>query len=279
MIEPRWSNIDELQKGCEPIIFDALALAHYACGIELQAYAINHLAALDLDVWRFWQAARKANRESDANNSRIFHELIFATAQYLWMWIDLKKDRIPNAWHALVEAQQATGFALATLRDPGYVATFYNTLMAAESLLFPHQQFVSPGLVYDYAKCSICGGVHGECDHLTGMIYNGEICEKVPQEFERFDHIAFVASPRDKMCRVTELEDKTSVICTFTKRVLRPADEPEKTGFRATVSILRPTGEGRIAWVDLDTFLPVAESMQENTPTASPALPAIPSPD
>ncbi len=76
-----------------------------------------------------------------------------------------------------------------------------SNLHACEKLLFPPQMFVSSALQYAWAECSICKGVYGECDHLSGSLYMGKVCTTIVHEITGVDHIAIVAEPDDKRLR------------------------------------------------------------------------------
>ena len=59
-------------------------------------------------------------------------------------------------------------------------------MLAIEKLIFPPQKFTSWGIVFRSRLCSICGSEYGEgdCDHLVGKPYMGEICHTRVLELE-----------------------------------------------------------------------------------------------
>jgi len=77
--------------------------------------------------------------------------------------------------------------------------------LAAEKLLFPLQQFVSVSHYFGCAECTICDKVYGECEHVAGRLYMGQLCVKRFRDISGANHIAFVDHPRDKGFRLLEL--------------------------------------------------------------------------
>jgi hypothetical protein len=97
-------------------------------------------------------------------------------------------------------------------------------------VLFPPQVFTSSGLTFEYATCTICEGIYGECGHVAGKLYMGHLCGKRLVNIE-MDHSAIVDRPADKGCRVTAVQVGTQMRCKLTRRALEeidPTEGPEK---------------------------------------------------
>jgi hypothetical protein len=120
------------------------------------------------------------------------------------MWLLLKAGDPDEAWHKLIDAQME--LADAARAHPGFphAVEIAENMLAIEKLVFPPQKFTSWGIVFHSRQCSICDGEYGEgdCNHLVGKPYMGEICHTRVLEFERADHLAFVTHPADKHSRV-----------------------------------------------------------------------------
>jgi hypothetical protein len=77
----------------------------------------------------------------------------------------------------------------------------------------------------DYAECTICNEAYGECDHVAGRLYMGQMCSKLVHEITGADHVALVDHPRDKGCRITKVKRDGHMYCTLTRRQLEKAGD------------------------------------------------------
>lgn len=91
--------------------------------------------------------------------------------------------------------------------------------------MFPPEQFVSSSHYFGYATCTICNMVYGECEHVAGRLYMGQICVKQFHEIGAMNHVAIVDHPRDKGCRRTKVKRDGYMYCTLTLRQLEKADD------------------------------------------------------
>ncbi len=74
-------------------------------------------------------------------------------------------------------------------------------------------------------ECTICDKVYGECEHVAGRLYMGQMCVRRVRDIGPVDHIAIVDHPRDKGCRWTKVKDDGYMYCTLTRRQLEKAGE------------------------------------------------------
>ncbi|NEO83246.1 MAG: hypothetical protein F6J87_03135 [Spirulina sp. SIO3F2] len=61
--------------------------------------------------------------------------------------------------------------------------------------------YVSPGIVSDSRFCSVCGQDFRACSHITGRLYDGNICSHRSVK-PRLNHLAIVEVPKDFRCRI-----------------------------------------------------------------------------
>jgi len=146
--------------------------------------------------------AAVAARDEDFANLLLGYQCVATCLDAeITMWLLLKSAKPDEAWDSLVSAQMAA--ADAARAHPGFRHVLHQAerLEAIEKLVFPPQVFVSAGMVVQRQECSICGGEYGECGHLIGKPYWGEFCYTIARDIE-FDHVAVVANPADKRCRI-----------------------------------------------------------------------------
>jgi hypothetical protein len=197
--------------------------AHFTCGIEFQREHIEKLGSLHDRLARLRLYFINKFDEPRANAAFRAQMVVSGTKHFLEMWVRLKEDEPTKAWISLVEAQQKFEIAQRILFDP-VTDNFLHHLLAVEKTVFPPQTFCSSAYSYSEASCSICGGKYGECAHISGRIYMGQICRRKPHE-PSLKEISIVFTPRDKRCRVEEYAEDGKVYCTLTRREL-PQSEP-----------------------------------------------------
>lgn len=67
---------------------------------------------------------------------------------------------------------------------------------------FGHGLYASPTFLFERMICSICGQDARACEHITGKIYSGNICENNPSKVVPGDHMLITENPADPRCRV-----------------------------------------------------------------------------
>lgn len=247
-----------LEEICSEAVNHALGLVFFSCGIELQVAAVNRLADCEDLVSAELEKAQAAGDEDRANQQFRSFVILNGLALYLRMWTMLKHDKLEDAWDSLVDAQSAIKSASRWTDHPESLHSIYNDMIDAEHILFPYQQFVSPGITFEYALCSVCGEIHGECEHITGMLYCGTACCQIIQNVGHLDHLALVDEPEDKGCRATTLtKDDGSIKCMLTRRIIGQSTDPITKGtFGMSFVGLRPSKRRHISRFDLETLLP-----------------------
>jgi hypothetical protein len=204
--------------------FDASFRYCYAsCGHELQTEQQHRVHAFLQRLEKYRQEAIAAQDEEAANAAFVALCIVEGLLNHLQLWLLLKADRMEEAWDQLVEAQGSVQIALQFVQSE-LLQHWYMELLALENLLFPPQQFVSSSHTFAYAECTICHKVYGECDHVAGRLYMGELCRKQVHEMTP-NHVALVDDPRDKGCRWTKVKRNGYMYCTLTHRRLEEAGD------------------------------------------------------
>ena len=174
--------------------------------------------ALKLEVVR-------SNDEDSANALLCLASVIDAFRSEILMWLALRDEDAHLAWENLLRAQDLIRVALqAHPKGKGFEEDF-ERLQMIEHLVFPPQRYTSLGLVAKGSKCSICSGEYGECGHVSGRAYMGELCSRILTDIE-IREISFVFDPANKHARITAISDGGIMRDTLT---WEPASSQEST--------------------------------------------------
>jgi hypothetical protein len=197
--------------------------AHFTCGVEFQREHIEKLGSLHDRLLRLRNYFISKSDEPRANAAFRAQMVVSGTKHFLEMWVRLKEDEPSKGWISLVEAQQKFVIAQRILFDP-VTDNLLLHLLAVEQTVFPPQSFFSSAYTYPEAFCSICNQIYGDCDHVQGRLYMGQICRRrIPKS--SLTETSIVFEPRDKRCRIAEYAEDGKVYCTLTHREL-PQTEP-----------------------------------------------------
>ena len=72
-----------------------------------------------------------------------------------------------------------------------------------ENLIFPPQNFCSPGLIIEELECSICGKDPEDCDHMPQRVYMGKICTMIAKKIRGVEvSLIFDKEPDSKKARL-----------------------------------------------------------------------------
>jgi hypothetical protein len=218
-----WADVPEMEQETNALLKEVLVLRYFSVGRELQEEAVLKLGELTERIDAFRKQAQERKDEPAANLAFVFLQYVAGTIHFLSMWLHLKKDRIEDAWVSLTDSQENINCGLRLL-DKESFRQVAGLLHVLEQVLFPPQVFLSCAYQYGWAKCSICGQVYGECDHLAGKLYMGEMCTKEVQEVGHVEHVAIVQYPDDKALRVPALLDGDKKLCSLTLRIVGEND-------------------------------------------------------
>lgn len=219
----KWSTRDEMGEEVGKQLTQCLRFSHLTIDTEIQKQKVEELKELVNKVLEFKRNAQKERNEDDANFAFALQHHTIGFFTLLEMWILLKSEDYSSAWESLMAAQHNLMIGLKAARNDS-IENLCRNLHALETLLFPPQLFSSSGYQYLSSECSICGGPYGECGHIRGKMYMGELCHNIIHEFHRLDHVAIVEHPEDKRLRLPEILDGKVKRCSLTLRIVGDND-------------------------------------------------------
>lgn len=195
---------------------------------EFQLHSCRQLEELRAEASSLKKEMVKVQDEDSANALLSFEEMITALASELKMWIALKEDDPNSAWDFLIDAQAAARTAMQAHSIANHLDSYLQRLNKLERLLFPPQTFFSPGMTIRYSECSICGGEYGECDHVVGRAYMGEMCVRIIKDVE-LKEVSMVEEPANKRAHMLIISDGDAKRDFLTWRVISPESSEQKT--------------------------------------------------
>lgn len=227
-------QLEDLLSRLQVAIRDSARFIFAARAREFQAEAIDRLEALRIEASSLKAAMVESQNEDGANNLFCAEKLSQALALELRMWLDFKDDDPNGAWVALVGAQSAAHTAIQAhdMAAEFDMEGYHRRLELLEHLLFPPQLFFSAGVIIKRSTCSICGSEYGECDHLQGKVYMGQMCARYIEEC-KLPEVSIVPEPANKLCRAMSLSDGDIMRDQMTWRPIVPKpsenDDPRPT--------------------------------------------------
>lgn len=189
-------------------------------GVEFQRDAILTLQSLYKEGQEIKRQAVAICDEDLANQTLCYELMVQSLTQELKMWIAFKEDQPDEAWDHLVAAQSYARSANRVYEVGKNLEQYVNKLTILENLLFPPQTFMSIGGIVRKAECSICQGEYGQCDHVKGRPYMGEICARVIKEID-LKEVSLVDDPANRHCRVTSFESENGHRSIMTWRTIQ----------------------------------------------------------
>jgi hypothetical protein len=172
---------------------------------ELQKATLDRLQAFLAENSRIKREAIESKDEDFANYCLGLDRVAIALHAEISMWLLLKADDPDEAWRRLITAEIAYGEAIKAHRSFDAMQDQVERLDKIECLVFPPQVYLSMGTVVRSKICSICQQEYGDCDHIAGKPYWGEICHTILRNVEP-DHIAIVTEPANKLCRIVHFD-------------------------------------------------------------------------
>lgn len=165
-------------------------------------------------------AAKGRADEDGANTCLCYAEMVTAVRSELSMWIALKDDDPNCAWEHLISAQMAARTAMQAHKLAEGLHAYVDRLHDMEEILFPPQIFVSPGFVIGSSTCSICEMEYGDCNHLKGKPYMGEMCTRIIRDIRACEEVSIVKEPASKRHRALQIGDGSSMRDVMSWRVV-----------------------------------------------------------
>jgi hypothetical protein len=232
---------EDLRKATMSALGRCDTISCFSVGREIQEQELSDLERFLSAIDARKQAAISLQCEQDANLALSFCFVVRALIREFQAIIALKDDRPDLAWDHFVNAQSCAQMSMKICADSIDLKSYMVKLDLLERLLFPPQIFMSIGAIIRSSECSICGRVYGECNHLVGRAYMGQVCCEVINQVDRLEEISIVDVPADKRCRVIVFEREGARRDTLTLRIVPedqdpgPSDEPGYTRSRALI--------------------------------------------
>jgi hypothetical protein len=199
------NNVKRLHNQVDEVLREGTKLCFLVRDTDLQQAHVEKLNLLRKEASQVKSMC--INDEDSANLILALEYSLEAQLNELNMWLALKKNEAGMAWGYLVDAQSATQWAIRAHRVAETSSTNQERLMLVERLIFPPQLFLSTGMVVKEDLCSICGSIYGECDHIIGRPYNGELCFRKITKLE-VQEVSLVDHPANKHCRILFIEEE-----------------------------------------------------------------------
>ena len=215
------SKLSTFLKVFNNIVEKNLKFIIFTRGVEFQKQAIVELESLLKKTAKLKHTIIKSKDEKSSNVLLSLENLVSAYINELKMLVFLKEDNMNSAWECLVNSQ----YSLRTAFQADDIVLSYNgeyylkKLELIEKIFFPHQTFNSIEAKVESSKCSICGQEYGECMHVTGRPYMGQICNRIITKMQFQGLSILVENPADKRCRVTGISDNGYMRDVLTWRI------------------------------------------------------------
>lgn len=163
---------------------------------------LSVLSKLKARIIRTKKRYMRRKDEQNANKWLSIENLCKSIIAGLQSFVELKNGKPDQAWLSLVSAQDYVWFSSAHDLQGDLQKLLSLHFYKVEKVVFPPQIFLSRGTTTKKSLCGICGRPFPDCDHMRGEAYMGKLCAEIISESVAIDHVAIVAHPADKKCRV-----------------------------------------------------------------------------
>jgi hypothetical protein len=213
-----FTNPNDLLHDFNVVMKVAQKKAVYSVGIEIQQEEIK---SLDLYLGELSNKKKEFSEnkfENDANLAYCLLTLARVIQLELKMLINLKEDKMAEAWDILIISQNSLATVIRNYPfEHTHLDNYLNRLTNYEKTLFPNLMFHSYGGIVEESHCSICQQDYGICDHMKGKLYNGELCCRIITKVA-MEEISVVENPASKHCRTVSVETNGEKIDVLTLR-------------------------------------------------------------
>lgn len=222
-----FNNPELLVSECSEMFNTISPKAYLTIGVELQRDAIEELDNYRKDLSSLKKKFVEKEQENEANLLYCLDQTLKVLQLELKMLVSFKEDKMSAAWENLVNSQVILEIVVRNCSfDWKFLEKYSHKLNAYEKLLFPNMYFNSIGGIIKKSECSICGIAYGDCTHLKGKLYMGELCCQIISEID-LEEVSIVDNPANKHCRmlsITGKDGKTYDLLTHREIIL---DNPE----------------------------------------------------
>ncbi|MFT3910287.1 MAG: hypothetical protein QM737_12730 [Ferruginibacter sp.] len=192
--------------------------AFITIGIEIQKEEITTIKNYRSELCDLKKEFVERKLENEANLVYCIENSLLAVQYELQMLVNIKEDKMSEAWGNLVNAQVIYGTVVSNYpfefeTENGYI----ERLEAYEKLLFPKMFFSSVGGIVKKSNCSICKEPYNKCDHIKGRLYNGELCVREITEMT-IEEASLVETPANKHCRILQTTQGGKTVDLMTLR-------------------------------------------------------------
>ncbi len=194
------TRLENFQNHFNDVIESVQKYAILVRGRIFQETSIQTLQLLLAECSQNKSEAIKKSQEDAANAFLVLECRAQALMEEFKFYLALKDDRIDEAWDNLINAESFAASAVKTQKVSGPVENYINRLHLFEELLFPKPMYLNSAIIIDKSVCSICGTDYGDCDHVIGRAYMGELCERVIRKF-RVKDVSGVSDATDRHWR------------------------------------------------------------------------------
>ncbi|MBA5793916.1 MULTISPECIES: hypothetical protein [unclassified Flavobacterium] len=201
--------------------YNAQRKAFITIGIEIQKEEILIIEKYIEDLKILKKEFVEKELENEANLVYCIENSLLAICHEIKMLVAIKEDKMDIAWDNLVRAQVIYGTVISnTPFESEENSNYLIRLSQYEKLLFPKLHFHSVGGIIKNSHCSICNKKSGNCQHIKGKLYNGELCTRNITEME-LEEVSFVENPANKHCRILSIEQNGKKIDILTLREIK----------------------------------------------------------
>ena len=194
--------------------------AFVTVGIEIQKKEIETIINYRSELKELKNQFVEKNLEKESNLIYCLENSLLAVQYELQMLVNIKEDKMNEAWGNLVNAQVIYGTVVRNCPfELESTNRYVERLEAYEKLLFPKMFFSSVGGIIKKSNCSICKESYGKCNHIKGRLYYGELCVREITEME-LEEVSLVDVPANKHCVMlqTTINNKTVDILTLREK-------------------------------------------------------------
>ena len=194
-----------MDKDYELLLKDFLELVQHCEGFcfitidsEFQKESIIKLNSFKKRISKLKEKVIKLKKEKYANNLLSMEFVINSILNELNMWLSLETKKFNEAWDFFVHSEISCRNSLQVRED--IILNFegrQQKLFLIEKIIFPHQVFLSPGMIIGNSECSICNKDYDDCNHLVGKAYMGKQCHRILKDV-KFNEVSIVKEPANK---------------------------------------------------------------------------------
>jgi uncharacterized protein YutD len=213
------NNLEDFRNHFSEVIGSVQKYAYIVRDSGYQKQSIDTLRELKRECSAHKVEAIEEKNEFTANAYLCFECITETLIKEFEFYIEIKNDNPDAAWDNLIDAQQAAADAVKSHEYGSYLEKYINKLYMLEKILFPTMAFFSTGFIVKKSVCSVCGTEYGECDHIKGKPYMGELCGRIIEEAD-LREVSVVFDPANKHCRVTSFTEDGITRNALTHRVI-----------------------------------------------------------